>query len=106
MVKFDPVPRTAWMRSARAGMIAFGVPALAKPLIATVSCGWMNSTASAAEVTLFRKTELRIRVEPEVGVDCDPDSSTCVTVTRLTLDTPVNCPPHPHEMLLTWTFSP
>ena len=51
------------MRSARAGMTTFGVPALAKPLIATVSPGLMNFTASDADITFDANAVARMRLE-------------------------------------------
>ncbi len=44
--KSPPVARVRRMCSARAGVTAFGVPALAKPLMATVSPGRIHWTAS------------------------------------------------------------
>ena len=55
-----PAARIARMRSARAGAKALGVPALAKPLIATVSPSPICATAVAASVTRLRKWSCRI----------------------------------------------
>ena len=51
IVKSVPVDRIWPIRPASATIESLGVPALAKPLIATVSPGWMNLTASSAETT-------------------------------------------------------
>src|SRR5690606_6727693 len=60
-LKSPPAARTERMRSARAGAKALGVPALANPLIATVSPSAIRSTAEAASVTSPRKWGWRMR---------------------------------------------
>ena len=44
-------------------MTTLGVPALAKPLIATVSPGLMNFTASDADITFDANAVARMRLE-------------------------------------------